>query len=686
MKYPFVKQEGLKDCGVASLLMIIRYYNGNISMEKLRDMTKTDKNGVTAYHIKKASEELGFNCDVYKIDNLYSDIKLPCIAHTVNKAFNHYVVIYEINKDKKEVIIADPASRIKRISFDDFNKIFDNIIICLIPNKKIINENQVSLIKISYNLFARFKTSFIEIVILSFFITLFSIITSFYIECMINNLDNYRLCLLSFVIFIIIYLLKNIMDYIRNNILIKLKNNIDLNLTNELFMKVISLPYRYFKNRTTGEVLTRISDLNIVIEVIIKILVTIILDLLLTLFACFFLFNINYKLSFISLILLCFYILIVYKYDSRIKKSLSFVKEEKALLNSYIVESITGFETIKGLNIENNLIDKYRNKNKKLNEMNYCYQKLYNKEYLFKNIVGDVGLTIIIFIGILLVIKNEISLASLITYTLLFNYFLTPITNIIDLNKDINDAKLSFNRINEILFNENEINNTYNIPFNNISINNLSYSYDDKVLNLNNINLNINNNDKIIITGSSGSGKTTLLKILKKYYRVENNKVFIDNIDINNLNLDMVNKNIKYVSQQEILFTDTLYNNLDLNRKINLDKINEVIKMAHINQDLNLFIEEDGFNLSGGEKQRIILARALLSNFKILILDEALNQVDINLERKILKNILNKYQNKTIIYVSHRKENQDLFNKKIIIEKGNLESIFKERSNICYIE
>lgn len=678
MKYPFVKQEGLKDCGVACLLMIIRYYNGNISIEKLRDMTKTDKNGVTAYHIKLASEKLGFDCEAYKINNLYTNIKLPCIAHTINESFNHYVVIYEIDKVNKEVIIADPASRIKKMSFDEFNKIFDNIIITFFPNKKIVNNKTLTFNKFFLFLFIKYKNSFIKIIVLSFFVTLFSIITSFYIESMMSNINNINICLLSFILFLFIYLFKNIIDYIRNNILLKLKKNIDLSLSNEIFKKVISLPYRYFKNRTTGEVLTRISDLNIVIEVIIKIIITIILDLSLTLFSSIFLFKISYKLFIISFILLCIYILIVYKYNKKIEILLNKIKDKRSLLNSYIVENITGFETIKGLGIENNIIDKYINKNKNFNEINYKYQKLYNKEYFLKNIVNDIGICIIIFIGILLVIKNELQLTSLITYTLLFNFFLTPITNIIDLNKEINDAKISYNRINDILFEEIELKKIHNIPFKNIKINNLSYSYDERIKNINNINLNIKENDKIIITGSSGSGKSTLLKILKKYYQIEDNKIFIDNIDINQINQDEINNNIKYVSQQEILFTDTLYNNLKLNRKVKEEEILKVKGIACINQNLDLFIEEDGFNLSGGERQRIILARALLSNFKILILDESLNQVDLKLERKILKNLLNTYKDKIIIYVSHRNENIDLFDKKITIEKGLIKNISRK--------
>ena len=178
-----------------------------------------------------------------------------------------------------------------------------------------------------------------------------------------------------------------------------------------------------------------------------------------------------------------------------------------------------------------------------------------------------------------------------------------------------------------------------------------------------------------MVVGESGSGKSTLFKLLKKYYSVKNNKVFINDIDINNYDKKILNENIMYLSQNEILFNDTLYNNLIFDDS-DSSKLLEITKMCYVdefmdnNLGFNMLIEENGFNLSGGEKQRIMLARALLKKFEILIIDEGLNQVDINLERKILKNIFKKYKDKTIIVVSHRLDNLDLFDNLIKIEKG----------------
>lgn len=673
-KYPFERQQDLKDCGVCCLSMILKYYNSYIPLEKLRDMTYTSKKGVTAYHLIQAANKIGFISEGLKINSLKEKIELPCIAYvTINKSFKHYVVIYEINYKKEYLLIADPASRIKKISFDEFNKIFNNIIITFKKYKKIVSfaHNNILVLFLS-NLLKKKKTKFIKIVILSFFIIIFSIITSFYIEIMFNkiNIINKSLLFQLFSIFILIYIIKNIFDYIREKILIDLHNNMELELSNEVFSKIISLPYQYFKNRTVGEILTRINDLSIINETIIKVIVTVLLDLFLSIFAGIFLFIINKKLFIISLIIMFIYVIIVFKFQNKLRNKIEKIKEEKASLNSYIVENVSGFETIKGLSLENNIITKYKQKNKDYIYQNISYESLYNKEYFLKNIVNEIGICILILVGSILVKEKIMTIGNLITFISLFSYYISPIQNIIDLNKDIRDAKISFKRINEIMYNNEENKKYLTLPFKNIKINNLDYSYDDFNNIFENINLNIKSKEKIMLIGSSGIGKSTILKLLKKYYQVKDNKILIDNVDINNISLEEINKNIVYVSQQEILFTDTLYNNLTLNRKIEDKKLLKVIKDTEIdfidkNLKLDMFIEENGFNLSGGQRQRIVLARSLLNNFKVLLLDEALSEVDAKLERKILKNIMERYKDKIVILVSHRLDNKDLFDRVI---------------------
>ena len=267
---------------------------------------------------------------------------------------------------------------------------------------------------------------------------------------------------------------------------------------------------------------------------------------------------------------------------------------------------------------------------------------------------------LILLIGIFYVKDNVITLGSLLAFNSMLGFFLSPIKNLLDLDYLIIESKKIVKKLSEMVYEEEEAKLIKQSG--DILIENLSYSKTSKLI-LKNININISKGEKVIITGHSGSGKSTLLKILMKFYNDYEGK-----ITINGHNIKAVDPCINYISQNEKIFSDTIYNNIVLD---NSNDLNKVIELCHLDEliDSNLgynkVIEEDGFNISGGQKQRIVLARTLLKDFEILLIDEGMNQIDINLERKILKKIFNVYKDKTIIIVSHRLENLDLFDRLI---------------------
>ena len=274
----------------------------------------------------------------------------------------------------------------------------------------------------------------------------------------------------------------------------------------------------------------------------------------------------------------------------------------------------------------------------------------------------------------LIIKKAELTIGTFLTFNSILIFFLSPIKNLLNLDYTILEAKRVIKRANEMLLDDYK-DSPIKTCDGNIKISNLCFELNDKMI-LNNININISKGEKVIITGKSGSGKSTLLKILMKYYTK-----YSGEIKINNNNLNDINNNIIYISQNELLFTDTIFNNIVYDNDEGFNLISKACHLDEItknNLGYNTLIEENGFNISGGQKQRIVLARALLRNFDILLIDEGLNQVDISLERKILKEIFNLYKEKTIIIVSHRLENMDLYDRKIILEKGKIKDNYKK--------
>ena len=679
-----VKQVGEQDCGVAALAMIINYYKGAYPLEELRNLTCTTRQGTTAYNIVDAAIKIGFDANCYRcsLEDINSNnIILPCIANVIiEKKYKHFLVIYEIDFKNEKIIIADPADRIKKISFSSFKKIFNNYLIMLFPTKVIpvLEHNKVNY-KYFYDMIKKEKKTVFKIAVSSLFITLLAVISSFYIEYLVNaiSISSSKKYLLNlFIIFSLVYLLKNIFEYERNKMLAKIKLKLDSIITLDTYNNILSLPYIYYRNHTTGDIISRINDLSNVKDLIAKFFLIVIVDIPLTLFAFVFMFCINKILSLLALSIIIAYLLIIRLYKKILDDYIFNLKKSKSDITSSMIENISGFETVKGLKIKKYVYDKFKNMYSSFLILLYNYQKSYLKESMYKNIISDLGFVIIMFLGFSFVLSNKITLGSLFTFNALIIYFLEPLKSILSMDSEIKEAKCSYKRIIELNISKKEEETNDNHFKGNIQIKNLSYTFDNEKDILKNINLTIDAGEKVMVLGPSGSGKSTLFKMLLKYYEIENNKIFIDNSDINTIHNS---SKIKYINQIETLFTDTLYNNLTMGNNLSKDEIDEIINICYldkiINRDslgINQMIEENGFNLSGGERQRIVLARTLLQDFDILIIDEGLNQVDISLERKILNNLKVKYKDKTIIVISHRLNNKDMYDKVVKLKKGRL--------------
>lgn len=694
-RYICVKQDELKDCGVASLLTIIKSYGGNISKEQLRVMTKISKDGVNAYNLIEAAKKIGFDAKGVKgnIEDIQKEkIILPCIAYVViNKSYQHYIVIHNINKKKKTIIVADPSIGIKKYSFDEFIKIWAGVLIILYPFKKIPQLENIKSIKIFlYDVFVSYKKELLLIFVFSLLITFFNIINSFYLKILIDNIilsNAFNNLYIITLIFIVLVILKCLIDLFRKNIALIVNHNIDFTIYTDLLKHIISLPYSYYKARTTGEIVSRINDLNSVKDIISKIFLTLFVDIILILLTSIFLYIINDTLFFISIILCSIYIIVIIIFNPLFEKYIFEIKNKEANVSSYLIEAINGFETIKGIKIENIINNNLERKYGTYLRENYNLNFLNNIQIFFKDLLNDIGILIILFIGSILVIKKEITLGTLLSYNALLIYFLGPVKNIAEMGSLIRYTKICLKRVLELydVKPENLNSNQKELPFNvngDIHFNHLNFSYNGVDNILKDINILVKKGEKVLIVGSSGNGKSTLLKLLRRYYSIKNNSIFINGIDINNYNLNDLRNNICYVSQNEILFTDSIYNNITLRKDYNYDTFLKVCKLMYVDKiyrnnplTFDMLIEENGFNISGGEKQRIILARTLMNNSNIYLLDESLNEINIELERKILINMFEILNNKIVLLVSHRMNNSDLFDKIIHMENGMIKKI-----------
>jgi len=679
-----VLQEGSKECGSAALLSIIKYYGGNISLNKILELTNTTKEGTNFYNIKHAAREIGLEGKGYKLESLNSikNISPPILCQINYNGYLHFIVIYKIKNSS--VVTMDPSYGKKVFSKEEFSKIWTGYIMIFRPIKQLTNISENRFLNtIIFHTLQENKKLVLIIILLSVLFTLSTCIMSYHMQITLDHAINSSIdnLLLITIIFTIIMFIKNVTNYLRETILIYFNRKLDLSILTNTYTKLLLLPYNYYKNRTTGDIISRINDLVYIKNMVNKIIITVLLDTLIFIVGSILLFKINESMFFVLFIVITIYLVILQIFKPTLKKYTYMNQDNNAKLNSFLVESISSFETIKGISIEK--YNKRRFEKIYIEGLNtvFKYNKIASLEVFLKDIVTGCGLILVMYLGTKYVTNGTLELSSFLTFNSLLIYFIDPIRNIIDLNREYHYGENTLKRINNLFEVDSiDIETVDDIKiYGDIKIKNLSFSFNGHDDVLANVNLNIEKSSKVLIMGPSGSGKSTILKVLLKYYQVKRNQILIDNIDINDISLSTIKNNICYISQDELLYNLNIKDNIILDREVNKEKFLKVCKIAHIDEIAdNMFLgydtmlEENGFNISGGQRQRIILGRTLVRDFNILLIDEGLNQIDINLERKILKSLFNAYKEKTIIIISHRTSNMDLYDNVIKFTNGKL--------------
>ena len=674
-----IRQRDFKDCGVCSLASIIEYYGGYVSLEKLRLDTKATNEGTTALNIIEASKKYGFDAMGIKVANLTSDkVSLPAIAHMQGKnGLNHYVVIYKITNDK--VILMDPAKGKVVKSKDDFYEEWSHILLIFHPQRKItVFQKENTLIGIFLKIIMQEQKLFILIIISSIFLIVFTIIGSYYFQVMIDAINlNYSLIYLKIfvVVFGLLVILKLVFGYLRRYFENYLNKNIDCLLNSNFLNHIFNLPLEVITSRTSGEIITRVSELANIKNLFTEIFITCLLDFALMLTSLPLLYSISNKL-FLALFLSLLLYLVVGIITSKIIYQKAYQNIElEAEFNNILLENVQMLSSIKNLNVTDNRLSKLETSLSALLYDNFKLGKFWTNENFGKNAIYELGFFIINTWGFYLIFKGKLEITALVTFNTLLGLFLDPIKNCIDSLPKYNFVKATFSKINDFLsLNKETLGQKEKLSNNKIIIKNLSFSYDSLKSTFNHFNLFIKPGEFVSLKGRSGSGKSTLCKILDKYITNYKGEIIIGNRNIKDLSIATIRENITYVGQNEALISGSIKENILLDREIDSKRFTQICNICGIEQIVfkkalryETSINNDSTNISGGEAQRIILARAILNDFEILILDEALSEVDYQTERKIIKNLKHYFPSKTIIYITHKNHDQ-LFDR--VIELG----------------
>ncbi|MFS9370368.1 peptide cleavage/export ABC transporter [Streptococcus infantis] len=691
-KRTFVPQIDARDCGVAALASIAKFYGSNYSLAHLRELAKTNKEGTTALGIVNAAKQMNFETRAIQADmSLFEmeSIPYPFIVH-VNKEgkLQHYYVVYQNKKDHLIIGDPDPTVKVTKMTKERFASEWTGVAIFLAPapSYKPHKDKKNGLMSFLPLIFKQ-RSLIFYIVLASLLVTLINIGGSYYLQGILDEyIPNQMKSTLGIISIglIITYILQQMMSFSRDYLLTVLSQRLSIDVILSYIRHIFELPMSFFATRRTGEVISRFTDANSIIDALASTILSLFLDVSILIIIGSVLLVQNTNLFLLSLISVPIYIIIIFAFIKPFEKMNNDVMQSNSMVSSAIIEDINGIETIKSLTseearyqkIDSEFVD-YLDKSFKLSKYSILQSSLKQGAQLILNIV-------ILWFGAQIVMTGKISIGQLITFNTLLSYFTNPLENIINLQTKLQSAKVANNRLNEVYLVESEFKNTQTLTDSqflagDICFEDISYKYGFGRDTLNNINLTIKQGDKVSIVGISGSGKTTLAKMIVNFFEPYKGRITINNNDLKMIDKKVLRQHINYLPQQAYIFSGSILENLTLgaNQMISQEDIIKACEIAEIRQDIEQMPMgyqtelSDGAGLSGGQKQRIALARALLTKAPVLILDEATSGLDVLTEKKVIENLM-VMTDKTIIFVAHRLSISERTNQVIVLNQGKV--------------
>ncbi|MFC3932996.1 peptide cleavage/export ABC transporter [Streptococcus dentapri] len=664
--YPYIPQVDERDCGVAALAMILKNYGSSYSLAHLRELAQTSREGTSALGLVRAAQSLGLRTRAIRADmGLFDDdhLSYPFIVHVVkDKSLQHYYTVFG-QKDGRIIIgDPDPSQKLIKLTRDAFEKEWTGVALFFEPSEtyEIHQEKMKGLLSFVPHLLKK-KGLIALIIALSFMVTVINIVGSYYLQAMLDTLIPralYSILSLVSLGLCFAYLGQQVLYFFQTYLLNRLSNYLSAQVILPYIKHVLSLPMTFFTSRRTGEITSRFGDASTIIDALASTILTLFLDLTIVITLAVTLFVQSPKLFSLTLVAVPLYGLVILTFLKLFEQQNYQVMESNSQVNTVIIDDLRGIETLKSLRVEERRyatiegkFDDYLNKSLKRSKWEAIQTSL-------KMIVQLVFNILILWYGAHLVMQGELSVGQLITYNMLLNYFTTPLTNIINLQEKLQQAKVANNRLQEVyVVDKEEKDQQDQTHFQALRLTGVSHRFSYQQETLRGIDLSVKRGEKIALMGKSGSGKTTLAKILAGYYKVNDGQVYIDDQAVSYPQLRQL---VTYVPQQSYIFTGTILDNLLLGTEAQADE-QELIKAcetAEILDDIKAMplgfetqISEDG-GLSGGQKQRLAIARALLTKQPILVFDEATSGLDSDTEGKVIENLAQ--LDRTMVFVAHR--------------------------------
>lgn len=706
-RYPFYAQQSSSDCGAACLVMVGRYWGKQFSLNRLRELARVNRSGSLLKGLVNAAETLGFVTRPVKasLDQLGKQ-KLPAIVHWEG---NHYIVVYEIKRD--HIVVGDPALGQRTLNPREFKAGWTGYTLLLEPTV-LLNEAQEATTPFwqFWELVRPHQVVLSEIFVASLLIQLFALVTPLLTQLLLDRVIVQRsnLSLMAVGAGLLIFgLFRVIMTGLRQYLLDHTAQRVDVALIVGFIRHTFRLPLGFFESRYVGDIIARVQENHKIQRFLTGEALSIVLDLLTVFIYIGLMFWYSWQLALLTLAIVPPFFLLALIATPFLQKVSREIFTALAKESSFLIEALTGITTIKSMAVEQRVRWHWEEFLNQSVRKTFAGQVISNKLQVFSSTIEVLARTAILWFGAWQVIQNQLTIGQLVAFNMLLGNVISPFQRLTVLWNQLQEVIISVERINDVLDAEPEEDLNHQprqiltslggyLSFQNVTF---RYHPDHEYNVIENLSFEVRPGQTVALVGRSGSGKTTVAKLILGLYAPTDGKILIDGHDLTKLSLQSLRSQIGVVDQSNFLFGGTIQENISISHpEASLEEIRHAAILAGANEFIEQLplgyeapIGERGGMLSGGQCQRLAIARALLGNPKLLILDEATSNLDAESERIIQTNLNTILKGRTTIIIAHRLSTirkADLIlvlDRGILVESGTHKDLMSKQGHYFYL-
>jgi len=695
-KQTLVLQQDISDCGVACLLSAIRYFDGNNSLENLRNLSGTTGTGTTLLGLCQSAQKIGIDAEGFEalMEHLKDLTELSILHVTLENELEHFVLNYGYDKTRQKFLIGDPGNGVSFYEEAELARLWKNgFLLVLKPNSSFIKtkaENVakrkwfIALLQEDCNLLL--TATFLGVIIAGLGLST-AIFTQKLVDEIIPKQQVNRM-LTGFAILFILLLAKNFISYMRSLFLLQQAKDFNERINGSFIEKLLMLPKVFFDSRKTGDLISRLNDTMRIQRSIAYLSGTFIIDFLIVTLSSAYLFKYHYSIAFTALTAIPLMGFIVWKYSDRIINQNTDVMASYSANESNYIDTIQGISIIKSTNKQPIFAARISDFFSQFQNSSITLGKTGNRFTLVIETLATIIIIAIMAQTAYFTLHKQLKVGEMMAILSIGIGLIPSSTRLMLTNLQIQEAKVAYNRMYEFAAIEPEEmnvalkeNNEWNSQFEKLEIKNLSFRFAGRRQLFNHINFQVNKGEITALIGESGCGKSTIIQIIQKFYSQEQGDIIInERFDLAKVSAYQWRNVISVVPQDVKLFNCSILENicLSINQK-DLEYVFELCKQYGLENYFNQFpqglltkVGEDGLNLSGGQKQIVALLRALFTKPQLLLLDEATAALDPKTETFILDLLLKLKKHIGILLVTHKESTAKIADNTIEMTGGTI--------------